>query len=82
MNNLVSMHVRQSGALSPATLDEIRFALARALWNAKSATQLDHRRAREQAKPATFKHGERAVQRGVERDAWLAAPARSKAAPH
>ncbi|MBL4684599.1 MAG: tetratricopeptide repeat protein, partial [Nannocystaceae bacterium] len=57
-----ALHVRQSGALSPATLDEIRFALARALWNAESATPLDHRRARELANSATFKHGEQAAQ--------------------
>ncbi len=59
----------RSGVVPPASLDDIRFALARALWSRDSTAQ---DRARELARAAEFEHGENAAQRRADRDAWLA----------
>ncbi|MEM6990135.1 MAG: serine/threonine-protein kinase [Myxococcota bacterium] len=65
----------ETGAVSPASADEIRLALARALWRDAPQGGRDRVRARTLVEAATFEHGEQATKRRAERDAWLSAQA-------
>jgi len=67
-----ALRMGESGPLAPASLDEIRFALARALWGADATTPQARTQARALAEAATFEHGEQAAQRRARRDDWLA----------